>query len=83
MLRFLFIFLISILGFQCAKKPYQPNYNGKTSHNNTVKTRNQIVQREANSQIKAANKLRKNSRKARSAKSLNKQSKKDSKKLIR
>ena len=83
MLRILFIFLLSILGFQCSQRPYQPNYNKQTSHNNTIKTRNKIVQDHANDEIRRSNLQRKRARKTRDAKHQNKKATKYSKKLVK
>ncbi len=83
MLRILFIFLVLILGLQCSQRPYQPNYNQETSHNNTVKTRNKIVQKQADHEIRRSNLQRKRARKTRKAKQLNKKADKYSKKLVK
>jgi hypothetical protein len=83
MLRILFIFLLSILGFQCSQRPYQPNYNQQTSHNNTVKTRNKIVQKQADDEIRRSNLQRKRARKTKEAKKQTKKANKYSKKLVK
>ena len=83
MLRILFIFLLSILGLQCSQRPYQPNYNQQTNHNNTVKTRNKIVQKQADDEIRRSNLQRKRARKTREAKHQTKKATKYSKKLVK
>ena len=83
MIRILFIFLLSILGLQCSQRPYQPNYNQQTSHNNTIKTRNKIVQKQANTEIRRSNLQRKRARKTKEAKHQNKKANKYSKKLVK
>ena len=83
MLRILYIFLIVILCAQCSPKPYQPNYNKDVSHNDVMKNRNAIVQKQANREIKRVNKQRKQARKQHSSKRLNRKAEKYSKKLVR
>ncbi len=82
MLRILFILLISILGMQCTPRPYQPNYNKHVSHNDVVKSRAKMVQKQANREIKRSNLQRKRARKDRSLKHIGKKAKRHSKKLV-
>lgn len=83
MLRILFIFLILILGLQCTPKPYQPNYNKDISHNDVVRNRNAIVQKQANREIKRSNDQRRKARKKRATRRLSRKAEKYSKKLVR
>ncbi len=83
MLRFLFIFLVLILGLQCSHRPYQPNYNQQTSHNNTIKSRSAIIDRQSRQEIRRSNLQRKRARKDRKVKKLNKKANKYSRKLVK
>ena len=83
MKRILFIFLLLMLGMRCAPKPYQPNYNREVSHNRVVATRNSMVQKQADKEIRRMNLQRKKARKRMAAKHKSKKAEKNSKKLIR
>lgn len=83
MLRIIFVFFVLILGFQCAKKPYQPNYNTRQTHNETVKSRTRMVQKHADWEIRRSNLQRKRARKDRVARHMNKKAEKYSKKLVK
>jgi uncharacterized protein YlxW (UPF0749 family) len=81
--RILFIFFLAILGFNCSHKPYQPNYNQQTSHNNTIKSRSAIIDRQSRQEIRRSNLQRKRARKDRKVKKLNKKANKYSRKLVK
>ena len=83
MIRKLFIFLILILGLNCTNKPYQPVYDRNSSHNANVASRDKMVRKHADSDIKRINKQRKRARKKRAAKHALRRAEKDSKKLIK
>jgi hypothetical protein len=83
MIRILFLCLISLVLLCCAHRPYQPNYNKDVSHNDVIKNRQAMIQKQADGEIKRLNKQRKKERKRRSAKHLNKKADKYSKKLVK
>ncbi len=82
-LRILSLLLLLFLGIQCASRPYRPNYNEHTSHNDIVKSRNRIVQNHADDEIRRSNLQRKRGRKDRQAKKTQRKAAKYSKKLIK
>lgn len=83
MLRLLFILILVIVGLRCSKRPYQPNYNNHVSHNDVVKSRDKIVLKQAEREIRRSNLQRKRARKERSARHLNKKANKYSRKLVK
>ena len=82
MLRILFIFFLLILTFGCGNKPYQPNYNTGTNHNNEMSTRNEMMQKRGESEINRMNKQRRKARKKSAAKHLARKSNRNQKKFI-
>jgi hypothetical protein len=81
--QILLIFFLAILGFDCSHRPYQPNYNQQTSHNNTIKSRSAIIDKQSRQEIRRSNLQRKRARKDRKVKRLNKKASKYSKKLVK
>jgi len=75
--------MILISGLISCHNPYQPNYNTHTSHNDLVKVRKRMVEKQAQKEINRANKQRRRARKSRKVKKLQRKESKFAKKLIK
>jgi hypothetical protein len=82
-LKTLLILMILISGLISCHKPYQPNYNTHTSHNDLVKARKRMVEKQAQKEINRANKQRRRARKSHKVKKLQRKESKYAKKLIK
>jgi hypothetical protein len=82
-LKTLLILMILISGLISCHKPYQPNYNTHTSHNDLVKARKRMVEKQAQKEINRANRQRRRARKSHKVKKLQRKESKYAKKLIK
>jgi len=77
------ILMILIAGLISCHKPYQPNYNTHTSHNDLVRVRKRMIEKQAKHEINRSNKQRKKARKSRKVKKLQRKEAKYARKLIK
>jgi hypothetical protein len=75
--------MILIAGLFSCHKPYQPNYNTHTSHNDLVRVRKHMIEKQAKHEINRSNKQRKKARKSRKVKKLQRKEAKYARKLIK